>query len=202
MEATERKSPSETAAAWVSYLGMTLAMLGGATWPAPRWSVVALGLAVLLAAIAWARASRRREAAAAASSGERPLELARARITDALARTRALRESASHEALTSIGERAEAVVRECVEPVARAQESLTREHTFAGYARIMTPFASAERWLFRAWSAASDGHRPEVLVSLDHALAHLDEALEAVKTLEPSERRGGAEALPRGPHHP
>jgi hypothetical protein len=179
MEAARPSSARETAATWVQYLGMTVAMLGGATWPAPRWSAVGAGLAVLVAGLALARALRGGDAGSTTTGGERPLELAREKIEEALRRTCALRTSAPSAPLAEVATAAETIVRECVEPVARAQESLSREHTFAGYARIMTPFASAERWLFRAWSASSDGHRPEAVASLDQALAHLEEAREA-----------------------
>jgi hypothetical protein len=188
MEAPRESRASETLASWVQYLGMTIAMLGGATWPAPRASVVVAGLVVLCAGIAWARLARGRSASAAAASADRPLAYARGRIEDALARTRALREGAEAEPAASLCSELEAIVRECVEAVADRQEALSREHGFAGYASVMTPFAAAERWLNRAWSAASDGHTPEAKTSLTRAAEHCDEALRAADALADAAR--------------
>jgi hypothetical protein len=52
---------------------------------------------------------------------------------------------------------------------------------FASYAEIMAPLATAERWLYRAWSAAADEHRPEVLASVKTAITFADEALKQGK---------------------
>jgi hypothetical protein len=180
-----KKSTGESLASWVQYLGMTVSMLGGATWPTPRWSVVVAGLAVLCGGIVWARVARGKGAAAAsAAGGDRPLTAARGRIDDGLSRAKSLHRDAGSEALTSVSARAEAIVRECVEPVAQSQESLTRDFGFAGYAQVMTPLATAERWLNRTWSAASDGHRPEAIASLERAVTHLEEAVEAARALD------------------
>lgn len=178
MESAEKKSTAETLASWVQYLGMTVAMLGGATWPAPRWSIVAGGILILCVGIAWARvAQKKRATAAAGASSERAVDVVKAALDQALSRTRALRSSAADAPFDQVTTECEAIVRECVERVAGQQESLSREFGFSGYAQVMTPFAAAERWLNRAWSAASDTHRPEVRASLDRAIEHIDEAI-------------------------
>lgn len=178
MESAEKKSAAETLASWVQYLGMTVAMLGGATWPAPRWSIVTAGILILCVGIAWARiAQKKRATAAASASSERAIDVVQSALDQASSRTRALRSSAAEAPFDGVTTECEAIVRECVERVAGQQESLSREYGFAGYAQVMTPFAAAERWLNRAWSAASDAHRPEVLASLERAIEHIDEAL-------------------------
>ncbi|MBL8680913.1 MAG: hypothetical protein JNK05_17160 [Myxococcales bacterium] len=179
MEAA-KKSAGEHAASWVQYLGMTVAMLGGATWPAPKWSIVAVGILILCAGILWARRARASTTAQSAEGArEKPLDYARQRVTEALERTRALRATAESAELTAIAAGAEAIVRECVEAVAKAQEAIAAAHGFNAYAEIMTPFAAGERWLNRAWSAASDGHRGEATHSLDRAIEHIERATRA-----------------------
>jgi hypothetical protein len=178
MEAANEKSTAETLASWVQYAGMTVAMVGGATWPAPKWVVVALGILILCAGIAWARLAQcRRTQEGSNAGGERAIEVMKTALASAQSRTKALRESAQSTALDQVAKECEAIVRDCVEAVAAQQESLSRIYGCAGYAQVMTPFAAAERWLNRAWSAASDTHRPEVLASLDRAIKHIDEAL-------------------------
>lgn len=184
MEASDTKSTGESLAAWVQYAGMTGAMLGGATWPAPKWAVVAGGILILCAGIAWARIARGRRASDGANAGsDRAIEVMKSALASAQTRTKTLRERAPAAALDEVAKECEAIVRDCVEAVAAQQESLSRIYGFAGYAQVMTPFAAAERWLNRAWSAASDTHRPEVLSSLDRAIEHIDEALHECATL-------------------
>jgi hypothetical protein len=184
METEAKKSTAETLASWVQYLGMTIAMLGGATWPAPRWTVVAGGIGVLCVGIAWARlAAGKRTAAGVNAGGDHAIERVQNALDAAKRRTATLRATADSAELEAIAKECEAIVRECVEAVAAQQESLSRAYGFAGYAQVMTPFAAAERWLNRAWSAASDTHRPEVIASLDRAIEHIDEALRECATL-------------------
>lgn len=184
MEAANTKSTAESLASWVQYAGMTVAMLGGATWPAPKWAVVVGGILILCAGIAWARIAQGKRASEGTTAGsDRAIEVMKSALASAQARTRSLRERAQSTALDQVASECEAIVRDCVEAVAAQQESLSRIYGFAGYAQVMTPFAAAERWLNRAWSAASDTHRPEVLASLDRALEHIEEALHECATL-------------------
>lgn len=184
MEAATSKSAGETLASWVQYAGMTIAMVGGATWPAPKWAVVACGIVVLCAGIAWARIAQKKRAETTANAGAgRPIDLVKSALDAAKSRTAALRSGADTAVLETVATECEAIVRECVEAVAAQQESLSRAYGFGGYALVMTPFAAAERWLNRAWSAASDSHRPEMIASLDHAIEHIDEALRECATL-------------------
>lgn len=176
MEAAQ-KSVGEHAASWVQYAGMTVAMLGGATWPAPKWTIVGVGILILCAGIAWARRARASTSAQSAEGQrEKPLDFAKQRVAEALERTRALRAEADSKELASIASGAEAIVRDCVEAVAKAQEAIANAHGFNAYAELMTPFAAGERWLNRAWSAASDGHREEATRSLDRAIEHIERA--------------------------
>jgi len=65
---------------------------------------------------------------------------------------------------------------ECVEPLAEfanARQALVKRFGMNTYADVMTEFASAERFLNRAWSAAADGYVDEVRSSLNRANVHL-----------------------------
>jgi hypothetical protein len=61
-------------------------------------------------------------------------------------------------------------------PFAAARPELMGRYGVAGFARLMDPFAAAERQLNRAWSAAADHVLPEAIGSLQDALASLDRA--------------------------
>ncbi len=61
---------------------------------------------------------------------------------------------------------------------AEARRALIKRFGLQVYADVMTQFASAERYVNRAWSAAADGYVDEVAASLDKADRHLRHAQE------------------------
>lgn len=164
---------------WVLYAGLALAMVGGASWPAPRVVVVAAGLAVLGVGIAWKRrvdharpdheegGARGSMAAAVAASG---------RLVPAV---RGLVEARASKPLAELAEAIEEVRRQHLEPVVEAQDDVVRQRGFEAWAAVMAPLAGAERLLYRAWSAASDGHAEEARWSLEQAMPLAERAAEA-----------------------
>ena len=72
---------------------------------------------------------------------------------------------------------------ECVEPLAdfaNSRQALVKRFGMTIYADVMTEFASAERFLNRAWSAAADGYVDEVEICLDRANSHLASTREII----------------------
>ena len=67
---------------------------------------------------------------------------------------------------------------------ADAREALTNRHGLQFFAEVMTQFASAERFVNRAWSAAADGYIDEVNDSLALASVYLAAAQELISTVE------------------
>ena len=59
---------------------------------------------------------------------------------------------------------------------ADSRNALIQRFGMQPYAEIMTQFASAERFVNRAWSASADGYMNEAKSSVDRAMAHLNEA--------------------------
>lgn len=66
---------------------------------------------------------------------------------------------------------------------ADARSALIHEYGLQAYADIMTQFASAERFVNRSWSAATDGYVDEVSKCLKRAETHLLAAAEQFKKL-------------------
>ncbi|MCK5430921.1 MAG: hypothetical protein KAI94_15690 [Anaerolineales bacterium] len=64
-----------------------------------------------------------------------------------------------------------------------ARESLSHIHGLQVYADVMSHFASAERYLNRAWSASADGYIDEVSIYLDRAQVQFVDALNKVRHL-------------------
>ncbi len=66
---------------------------------------------------------------------------------------------------------------------ADARSAMIHEYGLQAYADVMTEFASAERFINRTWSAASDGYVDDVAQSLERAELHLLAAANKLKTL-------------------
>ena len=67
---------------------------------------------------------------------------------------------------------------------ADARNALVQRFGLQGFADVMTQFASGERFVNRAWSAAADGYMEEVAASLERAQGHLNKAQELKTLLE------------------
>ncbi len=66
---------------------------------------------------------------------------------------------------------------------ADARSALVHEYGLQAYADVMTQFASAERFINRTWSAATDGYVDDVAESLKRAESHLLSAADLLKDL-------------------
>jgi hypothetical protein len=66
---------------------------------------------------------------------------------------------------------------------ADARNALVQRFGLQAFADVMTQFASGERFVNRAWSAAADGYRDESSVSLERAQQHLQRASELMSGL-------------------
>ena len=75
----------------------------------------------------------------------------------------------------------------CAEPFsdfAEARNALVQRFGLEAFANVMTQFASGERFVNRAWSAAADGYIDEVHASLERAQLHLEKANQLMYELE------------------
>lgn len=165
-------------ATWTLYAGMALTMVGGAGWPPSLNAVLILGFALLALGVALLRrASKSGEAEGESATGS--VSAARDKLPALVAAIEALSARAETAPLDEVAREAEGAIRAYVDPVSSAQEEWTRRYGFARYAAMMSPLSTCERWLYRAWSAASDGHRGEALRSLREALPYAKEAAAA-----------------------
>lgn len=171
-------------AMWVLYAGMAVAMVGGATWPSPSFPVVGAGIALVTVGIVLKRragAPPLDDTPATSATAERKGTL-RDGVRDAAEGIRELAGAASAMPLEAIKTRIEQLQHLGPDRVAESQEAIVARVGFAKYADVMAPLATAERLLYRAWSAATDGHRPECLRSLADAVPHAEEAMKIAET--------------------
>ena len=173
---------------WTMYLGMLIAMVAGATWPRPTWAGVLVGLAVIGAGVGMKRVAGPApiDQGEADPGGAKPPRTGT--LTEGLAKVAeqvaALAAEAKDADFEHVKKRVEELNWLGAERIGQAQEAIAARVGFAAYAEVMAPLATAERLLYRAWSAAADGHRGEVIASLEAAVPHANEAAQvAVRAL-------------------
>lgn len=66
----------------------------------------------------------------------------------------------------------------------QARESIAHAHGLSAYARVMSDFAAAERYLNRVWSASADGYVDEVNTYLANTQTQFTQALEELRRLK------------------
>lgn len=159
------------AAAWILFiLGTLLATATGAHDP-PMWLPFGVGIAL---AVSGALLLRRQNAdAIGAGDGETGirdlagLQNALGMLTE---RTAALASTPTDTG--QVRSQLESLLLEQVLPLVDARGFLANAHGVEAYARVFTPFASAERCLNRAWSALADGNPHEAKAQLHKAHQH------------------------------
>jgi hypothetical protein len=178
-------------ALWVAYLGMGVAMVAGATWPAPSWPLVGVGLAIVAVGVVLKRRAGAPPLVVEDQGGAGKRVARRGSLRDgvreAASGIRALAKEAPAMHLEAIKQRVEELQHLGADRIGEAQEAISARLGFAKYAELMAPLATAERLLYRAWSAATDGHRPECLRALGDAVPHADDALAAAEKILPSD---------------
>ena len=166
------------ALAWsLLVIGTVVASLGGARLPSASAVVSGAGLALLIVAIALLRRSQaadRQDGATLSSSDPRSL------LPALPERLEVIERDAQALPLPELIRRLDALGAELVTPIADGSPPLLPKLGTQRFASIFGPFASAERALARAWSAAADGHRPEALASLGLALSRSRDAVSAL----------------------
>lgn len=164
-------------------IGCVLGVIGGAadyqtqafgTIPL-NWLIATVGVAFLIAAFVMDRSSKGPGVAvsAASQSGMGEAQKAMSRVSTSV---REVLDRARTLPMADLVTQIDSIINKDIFPVHGAQTDLIRADGFPKYAAYTGPWAAGERMVYRAWSAATDGHRPEVIASLEEAMLHFDEA--------------------------
>lgn len=160
-------------------LGVVVGIVGGA-FPRDRemiggipggWPLVFVGVALCLAALVLRLKGTKVTDAAKVSVAE-----AREAIARVGAEVEALLPLAPRLPIGDLAKSLDSLIERNLLPVYGAQDALVAAQGFANYAAHTGPWAAGERMLYRAWSAATDGHRPEAIASMREAMKHFAEA--------------------------
>ena len=175
-------------------IGTILGALGGARLPDIHLPLVAVALGLLVVgAVLYRLAERKaRQAVASSGTGTGVEEL----VAGLPARLDALVREAPSLSLEELAQRLEIIERECVAPVGEAVPRFLATLGGEAFSHVFGAWASGERQLHRAWSAAADGHRPEALASLQAGTTQMREALARLEAASAPEPPPSAEIQP------
>lgn len=157
-------------------LGTIVASLGGARVPSIDRLTVAIGLVLVVAGAVVARVAAR---SAGGTASAAPVTDALDALRELAPRVRAVLADAEGTPLPALADRLSALKREAFDPLSERAPALLGAMSGDRFASVFGPYASAERAVGRAWSAASDGHAEEAIGSLRVAVERLDEAIAA-----------------------
>jgi hypothetical protein len=153
-------------------LGTVVASVGGARLPEADWWVSGLGLLVLVAGGVVLRLSTRRVEASAGISGEQVVAALRG-LPDEL---EAICAEVEQLQLAEVTERLSGLEVKYFRPIADGAPLLLGAMGAGRFAEVFGVYASGERLVARAWSAAADHHRPEATAALRSGSARIREA--------------------------
>lgn len=161
----------KAAGAALLVVGTIVGSLGGARLPEADLTIAGAGIALLVVALVLLRWPRTTTTGGAVGD---------ARALVLLGELPALVEALASDAATlepsEVRGRLDALQRSHVLPIADGSTALLPALGADRFALVFGAFASAERWLARAWSAAADQHAEETRASLASALERLREA--------------------------
>jgi ribulose bisphosphate carboxylase small subunit len=177
----------KTAAFVLLILGTILATLGGARLPQAHLGLTLTGLLVLgLGLLLWRLHARQAPPPPVppTSTTQRdpqkkqqdPQEELQEQLHLLLQHTESLLKDAPTLSLAEIGEQIQLLDANLWQPLTQ-QLSLLLQRSHKTLAERATSYAQAERYLWRAWSAATDHHRPETLDALQRCLRSLQHTL-------------------------
>ena len=133
-----------------------------------------LSLAAMLAGIAIQRRGHRRRVSSPVSSGA--FQRACVAFDRLQTSTTHLESTLDQRDLESLHQTLDAIVSGPVAGFVENRIAISERHGIGNYAAVMGPFATAERYLNRAWSASADGYWHEAVEYLRRASRPLAEA--------------------------
>lgn len=149
-----------------------------------RMDLTLVSLAVLVTGIVLARMATRAAARAEAANKEGgSLGKARAALSETLRLAAGLQGRLSALGLDALHGEVDALVNGPVADFVDNRLSITDNFGVGAYAEVMAPFATAERYLNRAWSSSADGYLQEAVDCVGRAVPRIEEAERAMSRL-------------------
>lgn len=159
------------------FFGTVVGALGGAHLPQANWTVAGVGLVILALGAVLTRVGQLRRLGTG-GQGE-SLQGIQSALETLPGTVEALAMEAKNLSLEELVERLTELEALHLRPISDAAPRLLGTLGGSAFAEIFGPYASGERYLARAWSAAADGHRAEATASLSAGADSLKRAARA-----------------------
>lgn len=155
-------------------VGTIVGALGGAQLPEANWTVALAGVGILTVGAVFSRMVRRLPSAADIA-GPRPAN-ARELLDRLCGEIDSIEAEIDSLTVDRLAEKLRVLDSEQIRPLARAVPGFLRDFGGARFAEIFGPYASGERLIGRAWSAATDRHHSEAVASFREGAARIRQA--------------------------
>ena len=149
-----------------------------------NWTHYGICAVTMIAGMALLRLGRKGEAAEAGEKHTQDMETLKRCLGSLLQKVRGFESDTSDESQLTVHTRIDAELMEDIHDFVEARESMIPHLGMQSYANIMSPFASGERLLNRAWSASADGYVDEVRDCVTGARVELEKAQELLERAE------------------
>lgn len=163
--------------------GCVLGVVGGAAptsfkiGPLPfDWTLTIIGAILLISAFFLSRGKKSGGHGGAEPTGKGTVASARDAVFRVAGDVKNLQARAATLAIADLAAQLDEIIKNNIQPVIESQVAVIESQGFETYARHTSPWATGERLIYRAWSAATDGHRPEALASMEESILHFEEA--------------------------
>lgn len=152
-----------------------------ARWPG-KWAFAVASAGLIAGAVLMRRTTKKKLEGSDGSASFPPVEDMLAGIHDRIeALSRRLQKSSNTKnQLNLIVEQLDALEQQDMARMIAARDHLIAQYGTGGYAQIMAGYATAERLIHRAWSAAADGAIAESREALDGAIEQLGETVTSI----------------------
>jgi len=145
-------------------------------WHLIPWTWFGISLAVCLVGVALIRISMAQSADAEGSEMESNLDTIRDSLESLRSKARRLDQQVGKLAPSKISAFIDDELADDFRAFADGRECMIPRFGLTVYADVMTHFASGERYMNRAWSAAADGYVDEAATCIQQSIGFLDDA--------------------------
>ncbi len=149
------------------------------------WTYYGLCAGLMIAGMIVLRLARSQEAGAAGQKHEENIRVLERSLESLVAKVAELESSRDDEDQLVMHDRIDAELLDDLNDFVEARESMIPRLGMQNYADIMSPFATGERLLNRAWSASADGYVDEVRKCITQARQELEQARELLAGARP-----------------
>lgn len=163
------------------FIGVIFSSISAARIP-PAWGYFSLFILLLTGGIIIKKVGKKRSAKANSEAGK-GVSYVYEVIKEMEREVKNLNDKKKGLTLDEIHEKLEEILTRLVYDFVEFRNSITDSFGLTEYSHVMSPFATAERYLNRAWSSSADNYRDETLNNIELAVPYIVETEEELGKL-------------------